>query len=81
MEDSGVIDIQRSATNLINQFAIILRTAHIHTTTNIAFTTAADKFIVLINDLIGTEHEIIVQIRGDFFYIMISVYVILLNIC
>jgi hypothetical protein len=69
VKDSGVIDIQYAATELVNQFSIILRTAHIHTTTNIAFKNVADKFIVLINGLIRSEHEIIVQLRGDFFYI------------
>ncbi len=69
MAGSGVIDIQYSAANLINQLAIILRTARIHSIDNIAFTNAADKFTALVNALIGNEHEIVLQLRGDYFYL------------
>jgi len=67
--DSSVIDIGCSAANLINQLAIMLRTARLHSIDNVAFTNAADKFIVHINDMIKIEHEFVAQLRGDFFYV------------
>lgn len=67
--DNKVMDIQSTAANLINQLAIILRTAHIHSTDNVAFTNAASHFTLLMNDLLKNEHEFILQLRGDFFYL------------
>ncbi len=66
--DSGVIDIQTSAANIINQIAIALRTGRIHSTDNIAFTDIADKLVVLINEQITQGNNIVLQLRGDFFY-------------
>jgi HD-GYP domain-containing protein (c-di-GMP phosphodiesterase class II) len=67
--DSAVIDIQASAANIINQIAIALRTGRIHSTDNVAFTDIADKLIVLINEQIEQDDNIILQLRGDFFYL------------
>lgn len=69
MADSGVIDLEYISISFINQLAIVIRTARIHKKENFAFTNAADKFIVLINDMIRTEREINFQLRGDLFYI------------
>ena len=68
MGNSQVIEIQNAA-GLINQFAIILRTANIHSTNNVAFKSAAGKFIEIINEMIAHENSITLQLRGDYFYL------------
>jgi HD-GYP domain-containing protein (c-di-GMP phosphodiesterase class II) len=68
VENSQVIEIQNSE-SLLNQFAIILRTANIHSTNNVAFKSAANKFIEIINDMIAGENSITLQLRGDYFYL------------
>jgi HD-GYP domain-containing protein (c-di-GMP phosphodiesterase class II) len=68
VENSQVIELQNSA-SLINQFAIILRTANIHSTNNVAFKSAAQKFIQIINEMIAGENSITLQLRGDYFYL------------
>jgi HD-GYP domain-containing protein (c-di-GMP phosphodiesterase class II) len=68
VENSQVIEIQNSE-SLINQFAIILRTANIHSTNNVAFKSAAQKFIEIIKEMITSENNITLQLRGDYFYL------------
>jgi HD-GYP domain-containing protein (c-di-GMP phosphodiesterase class II) len=68
VENSQVIEIQNSE-SLLNQFAIILRTANIHSTNNVAFKSAANKFIEIINDMIAGENSVALQLRGDYFYL------------
>jgi HD-GYP domain-containing protein (c-di-GMP phosphodiesterase class II) len=55
--------------DIINQLAVIIRTATIHDPGNIAVTSAIDKFVALINPLIESEGEIILELGGEFFYI------------
>jgi len=68
VENSQVVELQNSA-SLINQFSIILRTANIHSTNNVAFKSAAQRFIEIINEMIASENTITLQLRGDYFYI------------
>jgi HD-GYP domain-containing protein (c-di-GMP phosphodiesterase class II) len=69
VEHSRVIDIQNAAASLINQFAITLRTANIHSTSNVAFKSAAEKFFCSVNELIAVEHTLTLQLKGDYFYL------------
>lgn len=69
MTGSETLDIQSAAASLINQLAIVHRTARIHSTNNIAFSNAADKLMDFVKDLLKTEHKIDLQLRGDFFYL------------
>ncbi len=62
-------DIQSTDANLVNQLAIILRTAHIHSTNNVAFAKAASKFITIINGKLRKETALALELRGDFFYL------------
>lgn len=57
------------AKDIINQLAVIIRTVAIHDAGNIAVTTAVDKFIALVNPLISSEGELILELGGEFFYI------------
>jgi len=38
-------NFHKSAQDLINQFSVVIRTAHIHDTNNIAVTLAVDKLV------------------------------------
>lgn len=69
MTDSGILDVQISSADIINQIAIALRTGRIHSTDNIAFTDIADKLVALINEQIEQDNKIVLQLRGDFFYL------------
>ncbi len=64
-------DIERFKTgkDLINQLSVVLRTSHIHNPDNIAVTTVIDKFVSMINFLIGYERVISLELRGEYFYI------------
>lgn len=62
-------ELNKSAQDIINQLSVILRTAQIHDPGNIAVITAIEKFILLINDLLSGERSIVLEIRGEFFYI------------
>ncbi|MCX5717629.1 MAG: HD domain-containing protein [Nitrospirae bacterium] len=55
--------------DIINQFTVIVRTAYIHDPGNIAVTTAMDRFIALTSPFIEAEGELMLDIRGEFFYI------------
>jgi putative nucleotidyltransferase with HDIG domain len=64
-------DIERFKTgrDFVNQFSIVLRTSHIHDPDNIAVTSVIDKFVSMVNVLIGYERVISLELRGEFFYI------------
>ncbi len=55
-------------TEVTNQLAIFLRTAKIHNMNNTAVTSATDKFVSLVNDIIRLENCIVIEIRGEYFY-------------
>ena len=55
--------------DIVNQLAVIIRTAAIHDPGNIAVTTAIEKFIALINPLILSERELVLELGGEFFYL------------
>ncbi len=59
----------QSSQDVINQLAVILRTAQIHDPGNIAVTTAIERFISLINTLLESERSISLELIGEFFYI------------
>jgi len=56
------------AKDIVNQLAVIIRTAAIHDPGNIAVTTAIDKFIAVVNPLILSERELLLELGGEFFY-------------
>src|SRR5512140_394964 len=64
-------DIERFKTgkDLVNQLSIVLRTSHIHDPGNIAVTSVIDKFVSMVNALIGHERVISLELRGEYFYI------------
>lgn len=68
MTGKGKEEIFAGAKDIINQLAVIIRTAAIHDPGNIAVTTAVDKFLTLLNPLIASEGELTLELGGEFFY-------------
>ncbi|MDO9289735.1 MAG: HD-GYP domain-containing protein [Thermodesulfovibrionales bacterium] len=62
-------EVFAGAKDIINQLAVIIRTAAIHDPGNVAVTTAVDKFVALMNPLIASEGELTLELGGEFFYI------------
>ena len=62
-------EVFTEAKDIINQLAVIIRTAAIHDPGNIAVTTAIDKFIAITNPLILSERELLIELGGEFFYL------------
>ena len=64
-------DIERFKTgkDLVNQLSVVLRTSHIHDADNIAVTSVIDKFVSLVNVLIGYERVVSLELRGEYYYI------------
>ncbi len=62
-------ETHRSGQDIINQLSVILRTAQIHDPTNIAVTTAIDKFLLLLRQVTDSKRDINLELIGEFFYI------------
>ncbi len=62
-------EIQKISAEIINQTSIILKTALIHESTNIAVKTAVEKLISLLNPLIESEKSVTLELIGEFFYV------------
>jgi putative nucleotidyltransferase with HDIG domain len=62
-------DIHKSTQDLINQFSVILRTAQIHNPSNIAVTTAIEKLLSLVTQMIDSGQDIKLELIGEFFYV------------
>ena len=69
MENREEIELFSTAKDLINQFSVVLRTSHIHNPNNIAVTTVIDKLVPMINHLVRSERMIVLELRGEFFYL------------
>lgn len=62
-------EIFTNAKDIINQLAVIIRTATIHDPSNIAVTMAIDKFVAIMNPFIASEGELLLELGGEFFYL------------
>ncbi|MBI4655059.1 MAG: HD domain-containing protein [Nitrospirae bacterium] len=62
-------DITRIAKDIMNQFAIIVRTARIHDPGNVAITTAIDKLIAMANPAIDSSGALTFEFIGEIFYV------------
>jgi HD-GYP domain-containing protein (c-di-GMP phosphodiesterase class II) len=69
MDNKEEREIHRGSQDIINQLAVILRTAQIHDPGNIAVTTAVERFIELINQMMDSGQSIALELIGEFFYI------------
>jgi len=62
-------EVFKKAKDIVNQLAVIIRTAAIHDPGNIAVTTAIEKFTAITNPLILSEGELVLELGGEFFYL------------
>lgn len=69
MSDKEELNLQKNAKDLINQISIVVRTAQIHDSNNVAILSSINKFVSIINELLDKEGLIKLEIRGEFFYI------------
>lgn len=66
---SPQIDLRAEAKNVINQFAIVLRSAQFHSPDNVAVLSAIDRFVSLANQIIATEGLIALELVGEYFHL------------
>jgi HD-GYP domain-containing protein (c-di-GMP phosphodiesterase class II) len=69
MEAKEQTDLQSSAVDFINQLAVMLRTAQIHSMSNHAFISLVDKFVSYIAALLRNEKILTLELRGEYFYL------------
>ncbi len=69
MEVKAGTGLQDSTMDFINQLAVVLRTAQIHSMSNHAFISLVDKFVSFIADLLRYEKTLILELRGEYFYL------------
>ncbi|MFN3396001.1 MAG: HD-GYP domain-containing protein [Thermodesulfovibrionales bacterium] len=56
------------AKDIINQLAVIIRTAQIHNVGNVAVVSAIDRFVASINSLLREYNVLTLELLGEFFY-------------
>jgi len=62
-------DSPKTKTNLINQLAVVLRSAEVHHVKNVAVGKAINNFVSQVNAFIASEGDFILELRGDFFFV------------
>jgi HD-GYP domain-containing protein (c-di-GMP phosphodiesterase class II) len=68
MRESKKINLEEEAANVINNLALVIKTAQIHDMSNIAVLNAIHKLMELLNILLSQE-RITLQLMGEDFYI------------
>lgn len=69
MADREDSDFSKNAKDIINQLAVIVRTAQIHDPANIAVTSAIERLLATINPLLDDGGTITLELVGEFFYV------------
>jgi HD-GYP domain-containing protein (c-di-GMP phosphodiesterase class II) len=69
MADRDSAEKITKARDIINQFAVIIRTAHIHDPNNVAVLTAIDRLIATVNPSLDSATIIHLELIGEFFYL------------
>lgn len=69
MADREDIEIARYSKDIINQIAVVIRTAHIHDPGNVAVTTAIDRLLATITPLLDGNNKLVLEVVGEFFYL------------
>lgn len=62
-------EITRYSKDIINQLAVIIRSAQIHDVSNEAVVSAIDKFVTSINSLLREYNVLTLELLGEFFYL------------
>ncbi|MCL5024239.1 MAG: HD-GYP domain-containing protein [Nitrospirae bacterium] len=68
MADREDLEIARNAKDIINQIAVVIRTAHIHDAGNIAVLTGIERLLSLVNPLVDGDGTLTLEVVGEFFY-------------
>jgi HD-GYP domain-containing protein (c-di-GMP phosphodiesterase class II) len=69
MSDKENLDLHKNAKDLINQISIVVRTAQIHDSNNVAISSSISRLVSMINMLLDKESLINLELRGELFYI------------
>lgn len=56
-------------TSLINQLAVVFRSAEVHHVKNIAVGKAVNAFVSMVSEFIKHEGDFVLELRGDFFFV------------
>jgi putative nucleotidyltransferase with HDIG domain len=69
MTDKQELEPHKNAKEFINQISVVLRTSQIHDANNVALVSSISRLIAIINALCEHENSIVLELRGEFFYI------------
>lgn len=69
MEDRADARLMKYAKDLIHNFAVILRSSQIHDTTNVAVVSTINRFVTMVNNLIGDAGPISIELVGEYFFV------------
>jgi HD-GYP domain-containing protein (c-di-GMP phosphodiesterase class II) len=69
MKAKNRADSSKTKIYLINQLAVVLRSAEVHHVKNIAVGKAINNFVSQVNAFIASEGDFILELRGDFFFV------------
>lgn len=69
MEDRADAELAKYAKDVINNFAVILRSAQIHDTMNVAIVSSINRFVPMMNRLLESAGYISVELVGEYFYV------------
>lgn len=61
--------VHKVSKDIVNQLAVVLRTAHIHDASNVAVMSAAQRLLATINPAISAEGAITIEVVGEYFYV------------
>jgi len=67
--DNDDIELKRQAKDIINNFAVILRSTQIHDISNVAVVSSINRFVTMINRLIAQFGAIQVELVGEYFFV------------
>jgi putative nucleotidyltransferase with HDIG domain len=62
-------DSPKAKIDMINQLAVVLRSAEIHHVDNIAVTNAINRLVLLMAEFMQCENLFVLELRGEFFFV------------
>jgi len=69
MDSKQERELHKNAKELINQISVVLRTSQIHDANNVALASSISRLVTMINALVSQENILVLELRGEFFYI------------
>jgi putative nucleotidyltransferase with HDIG domain len=68
-DDKEEKEINRTAKDLVNQLSAALRSSQVHDPNNEAVVSIIDKLVAMVNSYIASERLVVLELRGEFFYL------------